>query len=279
MTPALWTGGAEVAAVSFEKWKKRCHAEWHYPRSMRRRRGKRLLRLFDCACARRIWHLLPDERSREAVEVAERFADGLATEEERDEAALAAGRACAVLYAAHDVLRNDFTLNALDAPDESRCRADYDEAWRRFTADRATAADFPRYAICAASVAYAAISASLRNVAPYVAANATGWEKGASSHTSDEEAVEAQQRLSYDIYGLSPGLKPVTAAPWVAWNGGTVKRMAGVIYDEKTFDQMPVLGDALEDAGCKNAAVLTHCREETVHVRGCWLLDLLLGKD
>ncbi|WP_255359505.1 hypothetical protein [Gemmata sp. SH-PL17] len=42
---------------------------------------------------------------------------------------------------------------------------------------------------------------------------------------------------------------------------------------------MPILGDALQDAGCDSADVLNHCREPAVHVRGCWVVDLVLGKE
>jgi hypothetical protein len=66
---------------------------------------------------------------------------------------------------------------------------------------------------------------------------------------------------------------------WLSWNGGTIRQMALGIYDDRAFDRMPVLGDALEDAGCDDEAILTHCRSEAEHVRGCWVLDLLLGKE
>ena len=67
-------------------------------------------------------------------------------------------------------------------------------------------------------------------------------------------------------------------AAWLAWNGGTVPRIAQAIYAERAFDRLPVLADALEDAGCANADVLAHCRSGGEHVRGCWVIDLLLGK-
>jgi hypothetical protein len=65
----------------------------------------------------------------------------------------------------------------------------------------------------------------------------------------------------------------------LAWNDGTVVRIAQAIYDERAFDWMPILADALEDAGCDNADILRHCREPGEHVRGCWVVDLLLGKE
>jgi hypothetical protein len=72
---------------------------------------------------------------------------------------------------------------------------------------------------------------------------------------------------------------PVTVAPsWLAWNDGTVVKMAQVIYDDHAFGRLPVLADALEDAGCTDAAILEHCRRPGEHVRGCWVVDLVLGK-
>ena len=58
-----------------------------------------------------------------------------------------------------------------------------------------------------------------------------------------------------------------------------VVQLARSLYEERSFEDMPVLADALEEAGCQDAAVLGHCRGPGPHVRGCWLLDLLLGKE
>jgi hypothetical protein len=58
-----------------------------------------------------------------------------------------------------------------------------------------------------------------------------------------------------------------------------VTTTAQAIYDERTFDRMPVLADALETAGCTNEEILNHCGQPGVHVRGCWVLDLILGKE
>jgi hypothetical protein len=66
---------------------------------------------------------------------------------------------------------------------------------------------------------------------------------------------------------------------WLAWNDGTVRKIAQAIYEERAFDRMPILADALEDAGCDAADLLRHCREPGEHVRGCWVIDLLLGKE
>jgi hypothetical protein len=69
--------------------------------------------------------------------------------------------------------------------------------------------------------------------------------------------------------------RPVSLDP--AWLTFDVRALAREIYDAGTFDQVPVLGDALEDAGCTEAALLDHCRQGG-HVRGCWVVDLVLGR-
>jgi hypothetical protein len=68
-------------------------------------------------------------------------------------------------------------------------------------------------------------------------------------------------------------------AAWLAWNGGAIPRLAQTIYGQRAFERLPVLGDALEDAGCADRDVLDHCRGDRPHVRGCWVVDLLLGKE
>jgi BTB/POZ domain-containing protein KCTD9 len=66
---------------------------------------------------------------------------------------------------------------------------------------------------------------------------------------------------------------------WLTWNGGTVATLARTIGSEKKFDLMPLLGDALEDAGCTDADILAHCRDSRPHVLGCWAVDLLSEED
>ena len=65
---------------------------------------------------------------------------------------------------------------------------------------------------------------------------------------------------------------------WLAWEGGTVVKLAQGIYDQQAFDRMPILADALEDAGCCDRRFLEHSRGPEPHVRGCWLIDCLLNK-
>jgi hypothetical protein len=72
--------------------------------------------------------------------------------------------------------------------------------------------------------------------------------------------------------------QPVTVVPeWLAWNHGLVRKMAEGIYEERHFDECPILADALTEAGCEVPALLEHLRGPGPHVRGCWGIDLLLG--
>ena len=70
--------------------------------------------------------------------------------------------------------------------------------------------------------------------------------------------------------------RPVVADP--AWLTSKVVAIATAIYADRAFDRMPILADALEEAGCLNADILLHCRGAGPHVRGCWVVDLVLGK-
>ena len=71
--------------------------------------------------------------------------------------------------------------------------------------------------------------------------------------------------------------RPVSIDP--RWQTSTVIDLATVIYEEcNAVDKMPILADALMDAGCDNDEVIAHCRSEGPHVRGCWVVDLILGK-
>lgn len=80
--------------------------------------------------------------------------------------------------------------------------------------------------------------------------------------------------LIRDIFG-NP-FHPVTLN--ASWLASTVLALANGIYTERAFDRMPILADALQDAGCDNEDILNHCRQPGEHVRGCWVVDLLLAK-
>lgn len=91
----------------------------------------------------------------------------------------------------------------------------------------------------------------------------------------EEENYESLASLIREVFG-NP-FRSVSLNP--AWLTPDVLSLARGIYEERTFDRMPILADALQDAGCTNDDILNHCREENhTHVRGCWVVDLLLGK-
>jgi hypothetical protein len=83
--------------------------------------------------------------------------------------------------------------------------------------------------------------------------------------------------LVREIFG-SPFRQVKIDPDWLSWNGGTVRAASLSIYQDSAFDQLPVLADALEDAGCNDAHLLTHLRSSGPHYRGCWALDELLGR-
>jgi hypothetical protein len=75
----------------------------------------------------------------------------------------------------------------------------------------------------------------------------------------------------------NPFRAPQVEASWRVWGNGIIPALALGVYEDEAWDRMPILGDALEDAGCIDETILAHCREPGEHVRGCWVLDLLLS--
>jgi hypothetical protein len=213
----------------------------------------RKMHLFGSACCRRVWHLLQDPRSHRAVEVAERYADGLASRKE-----LASARQDAL--AAWRTPRAAATEMGLELAARAAAR-------------------------CAASNGREAGRSASQDAAKAVGNTAYFGTGGAATHPIDfwhhtialEE--EEQARLFRDIIGPLP-FRPVTIEPsLLRWSDSTALRLAEGVYEEKAFDRMGILADALTDAGCDNEEALAHCREQgALHTRGCWVLDLLLGK-
>jgi hypothetical protein len=201
----------------------------------------RKLRLAGCACARRLWHLLPDDRSRTAIEVGERFADGRATAAEFAAAWRTTNRA--IDDAAHSA--RDAGAQAVWKAVVAACHSLSPQGWE--AAD--WAAFYARWAVrLAASDA------------------AEGWE------------AQHQCRLLRCVIG-NPFRPPAPPHPaWRARHDYTAPRLARALYEERRFDDLPVLADALEDAGCADPDWLGHLREPGPHARGCWPVDLLLGK-
>jgi hypothetical protein len=222
-----------------EDWWKVCTDPHKMLEFLRDRACERKTRLFACALARCLWPLLGTDRSRRAVEVAERFADGLAPKREMTRAGVGAQQTA-------------WTVSRTGP---------------RFK-DGRTAAAFTtaRYA------AYARI-----------------WDVAVSICQDAEVAGVSdplQCDLLHDLFGPLP-FCPVVVPPTVlTWHDGTVVRLAQAAYRERdmptgTLDngRLAVLAEALEEAGCSVADILGHLRGPGTHVRGCWVVDLLLGKE
>jgi hypothetical protein len=234
-------------------------------RYLRDKASDRRFRLAAIACCRRIWHWMTDERSRAAVEFAERYADvGVARRKGRPGIVKAASAAC-----------QEAETEAQRTKDGLR----YASCMIRVNATHAATTTLEGRAWLAADWASG------------FSANATGWDRRIHSDpetlpawdpSANRPEQEQQAHLLRDIFGnpFRPAtLDPICLTP-------TVQSLATAIYEqpalpEGTLDpaRLAILADALEDAGCDNGEVLGHCRSPGPHVRGCWLIDLILARE
>lgn len=205
--------------------------------------SERKQRLFAVACCRRVWHLLTDERSRAAVRMAERHADGQAGLKE-----LARTRVAAVT-AADRVARN--------------------AGWAAYHAAVQRVTDESIDSACMAAVESQARSARR-------AARAAGADEAAAWEAGRVAELRAQADLLRELFGPLPFRDVPVSSSWLRWNDGTVVKLARALYDGRRFDELGILADALEEAGCAEPELLAHCRAGGEHVRGCWALDLIL---
>ena len=109
---------------------------------------------------------------------------------------------------------------------------------------------------------------------------AAAYDAQIASYVDLRQQVEermAQSDLLRCIFG-NPFHVIEISNDWLTWRDGTVPKVAQSIYDDRVFADLPILADALEEAGCDNADILAHCRSGGEHVRGCWVIDLILGK-
>jgi hypothetical protein len=247
------------------------------PEYLQSKLTQRKLRLFACACCRRIWHLISDERSRRALETAERFAEGQATPDELRQADRIAEEVCAHVHReVYETL--DAAFRTLDPSVDFFYGAD-DEAAVAASAfaavDCTVSSCPPNEPIYLAGSAESARWAIGHAAAPLLVPE--DFERIDRERRTSAEMAEgtAQAALIRDITG-NP-FRPVTLNP--AWRTSNVTALAQAIYDDRAFDRLPILADALEDAGCDNADILNHCRQPGEHVRGCWVVDLVLGRD
>jgi hypothetical protein len=131
-----------------------------------------------------------------------------------------------------------------------------------------------RYAASAARAASSPWPLSAYDGTAHGAASAVNARKSSSAPGTEDER---QAALLRDIFG-NP-FRPVAVDPsWLTWNNGAIPKLAEAIYNERAFDRLPILADALEEAGCDNADILAHCRAPGPHCCGCWAVDALLSK-
>lgn len=211
-------------------------------RTMRKWAKQRKQRLFAVACCLRLRPLLNDERSRRCIEVVEGFADGRATIEELRTAESKSG-----------------------------------EIWLKNTADDTA---FACHQLCAKevdglNVSTTAISAVFERQQREANKPFDPLDGRRSGACPSEE--RAQCVLIREIFG-NPFRPASINLECLAWNDGLLVSMARQMYDTRDFSNMPILADALEEAGCLDTDILNHCRQPGEHVRGCWVVDVLLNK-
>jgi hypothetical protein len=102
-----------------------------------------------------------------------------------------------------------------------------------------------------------------------------GIVRSAIEFALNEAWLEGRPQMHLIVFDVS--LRFVTIRP--SWLTSTVLQLAHGIDEDQAFDRMPILADALQDAGCENADILGHCRSEGPHGQGCWVVDLLLQKE
>jgi hypothetical protein len=242
----------------------------------------RKLRLFAVACCRRIWHLLREAGSREAVAIAEQDAEGFIGRNEKEQASQDAAHAFILQGAASDVVDPQLQ-SALgwfyDQAEATRYLEIYRAAYQTALANRPPDEAAINAAAYAAFAAHSAVSLPANLAAEFAcghAAIAMGFDTHPATDpgSGDPAELTEQCRLLRDIF-CNPFR---SAAVDPSWLTPKVNRLTQTIYDDQVFDRMLELANALEEGGCTNKEILQHCRQQGVHVRGCWVVDLLLGK-
>jgi hypothetical protein len=252
MTEAEWTNADDLGAM----------LTWL------REQGKlseRKARLFACACCRGVWHLLADERSQSAVEVAEEFADGRATEKMLRKARRVAPRP----RQTSDNHEHLAALAAAYTTNEEAYWAAQEAVSMKMSLGLSPA---ERHRIRSLLGRRLSNGGQLRRAKEML----QGMFRGAG-----REHCLLVVEIIGNPFRPSPPLNP----SWISWNNGTVRRLAEAAYNERQLPtgsldgaRLAVLADALEEAGCDDAGLLGHLRSAGPHFRGCWALDLLLQK-
>jgi hypothetical protein len=240
----------------------------------------RKLRLFACACCAGLEKWLPMRALVQAVAIAERLAEGLAFPPEVDPLRLDLARARdsspitggwqEALGAAACLLADDILA------DSGRSVADRslgNSGWSAAVLARSAEISC-RMARAVAAIVEQESGGSKGSARPFERASRRVWEEMAPGFMA--EADRAQAALVREVFA-NPFRQNGVHPAWLAWNDGRVVQLAGALYVDRRFDDLPVLADALEEAGCADADLLSHLRGPGPHVQGCWALDLLLG--
>jgi hypothetical protein len=214
--------------------------------------SRRKLQLFGIGCCRRIWHRIFDARCRQAVEAVERFIEGQCTISELDAERILAEGASPFVVGGKDPSGNTAAIAIAWAPHWNS-----DHHWP-----------------CIYSVCNYASHAACR-FSELQGKNKKQRKQNGLIGCRQEHAAHAA--LIRDIFG-NPFSPSSVRSHWLTWNDNTIVKLAQAIYDARAFDRLPLLADALEEAGCDNQEILDHCRSAGEHVRGCWVVDLILGK-
>ncbi len=212
----------------------------------------RKLLLYACACCRRLPELYRDERSLQAIDAAEALADGMISKDKVREADSAAREALDELMLRWDPGR--------------------DRSGLMFVASGGWAQPWLQAAWAAAEVVRGAPEAAVQAMVRAATAVATDW--GDPRRAATALGAAARVALLRDLFN-NPFRPPRLDPAWLTWQEGAVRKLAEGIYEERAFDRLPVLADALEEAGCTDADILDHGRGGAEHVRGCWVVDLL----
>ncbi len=271
MTPAEWAASADPEAMA---------------RFLGDRLSDRKWRLFHCACVRRIWHLLPDERLRTAVATAERHADGRVDTRAYGAAVTNANRGRGrrrAGWAAYVASRYVPGKASWDTPSIlSDCRS---------AIARLPVWELPD--LCSRVVTYRMSSSLEIHTDPAGHQHVTSGpseildvtprsmplpafvasEREVASGLLDSAEQSAQSALLRDVAG-DPFRPPAAELPWLT---ADVVAAARRVYDAAEFHRVRDVGAALVVAGCDDAALLAHCFAATEHVRGCWAVDRVLG--
>jgi hypothetical protein len=236
----------------------------------------RKLRLFGVACCRRFWHLLDDEHCKKLVEVGVPLGCD-------DLPGLPLNSCRKAIEMAERVADEPVSPGDLRALSEAALRFQFPGEYYCACYDESSHGPFDGELVAAGTAASAAHAASLSYVSPggvaWEAAQAAGYLRTKEFGPADESGVAAEGLCHCDILRDIFGnpFRPVTLDP--AWRTPKVKTLAQAIYDDRTFERMPELADALAEAGSSNQDILSHCRGPGPHVRGCWVVDLVLGKE